>query len=209
VNPTEEYLLVAEHYRNAANVYAEHLAKMLDEHPPNQGHIMNLGNQVRAHVNRLVLVKEAIAIAEPSFPLSASPSDLDQEPPEPIEPTYHPSPSRRKKHKAKQYGKHAPLNARNKMPIQTDRDTKRRQQANRQKALRDEHKDGCTGKRKFEYQEAIDAAQKVLGQTQVRRMAIYLCFKCGYHHTTKSVSNKPSRFNTQVAVVTESGVTRR
>jgi hypothetical protein len=79
---------------------------------------------------------------------------------------------------------------------------KRRAKANRKIAIRKNAKDGCTGKSSFDTkQEAVEKASKNLrdneriasirpGFKQIKKLAIYLCRKCGLFHLSKSTTGE-------------------
>lgn len=195
----------ADWYKEAANKYMAATQRLLDEvdglkqiKGPNQGKLNNLSGLLAGQLRKLGAIESCLislhGVETPAMKPCAPP--LTEPPLTQKSNTKNPN----KKRREKKYGKHVKPKD-HKVPTNR-RKQKVRQDRNKRKQVRQEATDGCTGKKQFTKDEAIEAGSRMLEQHKdLNKMAVYWCTKCGNHHLTKEVTRNSKRNNTQVAVL--------
>jgi hypothetical protein len=189
-------------YKSASDTYYAEVQKLLsyiDKEKqidgPDQGRLGNISGLLAAQLRRMGEVKSCLNKLQGQAPIAAPLSE-----PPPIDRSN--TKSVNKKRREKKYG--ANVKPKSLSVPKNKRKEKVRQERNKNKAKREENRDGCTGKKKFGYDEAIVVGSRMLEQSKdpsLTKMAIYWCTKCGQHHLTRQVTRDTKRSNTQVAVL--------
>jgi 5-methylcytosine-specific restriction endonuclease McrA len=195
-------------YTKASKEYAEHVQRLLDnvkekerdaEWGTRKNRLANLSGLLAKQIKGFKEISLCIVKLDPEQ-VEAKPVLMLTEDSIP-EKTPRSSANRRRRDK--KYTPHAKFGV-NKVPPKNRDPTKLRQQQNKTRKIRSEASDGCTGKRKLTYDQAIADGSRMLEESRdpsLRKMAIYQCMVCGDHHLTRQIHSPNKKGSTQVAIL--------
>lgn len=193
-------------YTVATKLYANHVQALLDavqekaqEGGPNRNRLENISGLLAKQIKGIKELATCIVKIDP-WQMDVEPVILLTEDsiPEKAQST-----SANRKRRNKKYAPHVEL-GRKKTPPKNRNPTKLRQQRNKTKKIRSDATDGCTGKRRLGYTQAVVEGSRILEESKdpsLRKMAIYQCMVCGDHHLTRQVHSPGKKGSTQVAVL--------
>lgn len=76
------------------------------------------------------------------------------------------------------------MNKRKRKPPRPVKRNRKRQEKRRRA------RNGCGGKKRYEYDRALYAAARVIRNSHRRRMAVYLCEHCGNYHVSHHIGKR-------------------
>ena len=198
-------------YTEASKLFANVIQRLLDdvhekkkEGGPERNRLENLAGLLAKQLKQIKEIKPCIIKL-----------DREQEEVEPVQrltedsiPQKAPSTSPNRRRRNKKYAEHAKPKSKRIPPTNRSRE-KVKQAQNKTRKIRSEATDGCTGKNKLSYDQAVADGSRILEESRdpsLRRMAVYYCLVCGNHHLTRQVHSPGKKGSTQVAVLTKEAV---
>lgn len=198
-------------YTESSKLYANVVQNLLDdvhekkkEGGPQRNKLENLAGLLAKHLRQIKEIKPCIIKLDP-----------DQEEFEPVEmltedsqPVKFEGRTQNQRRRGKKYAPHAKPKSKRIPPTNRNRE-KVKQAQNRTRKIRSEATDGCTGKNKLSYDQAVADGSRMLEESKdpsLRCMAVYYCLVCGNHHLTRQVHSSGKKGSTQVAVLVKEAV---